>query len=366
MKITQIEFIPYHYDFPRPLRLAKMQLSYREGYYIWLYEENGFLGIGEVAPLPGFSLESMKNVKKHLESLKRQLEHSAIKLDVHSGAVTGFPGLKKFPPSLKYGIEEALFDIAGQINHVSVSHLFEETPSEQIDCNGLIGLVDLKDIENEIQYIIAAGFTTVKVKVGRTDFREDLEILEAIRSQVGEYLKLRLDANESWSLEMAQQHLKDLEEFNVEYVEQPIPRGHINDLAKLRMNSKVLIAADEEIRSIKHLKHVLSKEAADIVVLKPMLLGGLTEAYVSAVTALSKDIKVVFTSSLETAIGRSGVCHLASALTPHLAHGLTAGSLLEPEILQDVYQAHKGSITVPEDPGLSIDLKPQDFNAIYE
>lgn len=366
MKITQIEFVPYHYDFPRPLRLAKTQLHSREGFYLWLYEENGFRGIGEVAPLPGFSTETLQTVKKHLESLKRQMDHSGINLEVHSDSVTGFPGLKKFPPSLKYGIEEAVYDISGQMQHVSVSHLFEETPAAQIDCNGLIGLIDSNEVNDELQYILAAGFRTVKVKVGRDDFREDLEVLEAIRSEVGEYLNLRLDANESWTYEQAENHLKDLEEFNVEYVEQPIRRGLINDLAKLRQNSNVLIAADEEIRSIKHLKHVLSKEAADLVVLKPMLLGGLTEAYVSAITALSKNIEVVFTSSLETAIGRSGVCHLAAALTPHLAHGLTAGSLMEPEFLHDVYQARKGSITVPEDPGLSIDLQPQDFTSVYE
>jgi o-succinylbenzoate synthase len=164
------------------------------------------------------------------------------------------------------------------------------------------------------------GFPAVKVKVGRTDPRDDVDLVAAVRDAVGPAVPLRVDANGAWDIETAEVMIGRLARFNLELVEQPVPT--LDDLARLRRRVDVPVAADECVRSVGDARCLATLEAADLIVLKVQPLGGVRVALQVAETA---GVPALVTSMRETSVGIAAGLALAAAL-PELPYacGLAA------------------------------------------
>jgi o-succinylbenzoate synthase len=181
----------------------------------------------------------------------------------------------------------------------------------------------------------AAGCRTAKIKVaeqGQT-LTEDAARVEAVRDALGATGKVRVDANGGWSLDEALHAVRELNRFDLEYVEQPC--ASVAELAELRRGLarsglSVPIAADESIRRAQDPYEVAERQAADIAVLKVQPLGG-----VRACLKIAERIglPVVVSSALETSIGIRAGLALASAL-PELPYacGLNTVALLADDL----------------------------------
>jgi o-succinylbenzoate synthase len=181
----------------------------------------------------------------------------------------------------------------------------------------------------------AAGCRTAKIKVaerGQT-LTEDAARVEAVRDALGATGKVRVDANGGWSLDEALHAVRELNRFDLEYVEQPC--ASVAELADLRRGLarsglSVPIAADESIRRAQDPYEVAERQAADIAVLKVQPLGG-----VRACLQIAERIglPVVVSSALETSIGIRAGLALASAL-PELPYacGLNTVALLADDL----------------------------------
>jgi len=153
------------------------------------------------------------------------------------------------------------------------------------------------------------GFPAVKVKVGRTDPRDDVELVTAVRDTVGPAVALRVDANGAWDLDTAEATIGKLARFDLELVEQPV--AALEDLARLRRRVDVPVAADECIRSVGDAQCLATLDAADLVVLKVQPLGGVHAALQIAETA---GVPALVTSMRETSVGIAAGLALAAAL----------------------------------------------------
>jgi o-succinylbenzoate synthase len=195
------------------------------------------------------------------------------------------------------------------------------------------------------------GCRTAKVKVAERaqSLADDAERLEAVRDALGQGGKIRIDANGGWNVDQALQAVRQLQRFDLEYVEQPC--GSIEELADLRRRLarsglNMPIAADESIRRATDPYQVAKCQAADIAVLKVQPLGG-----VRACLQIAERIglPVVVSSALETSIGiRAGVA-LAAAL-PDLPYacGLNTVALLTDDLASEPLIAAGGMIKVGE------------------
>ena len=182
------------------------------------------------------------------------------------------------------------------------------------------------------------GCRTAKVKVAERgqSLAEDAERLEAVRDAVGRSGKIRIDANGGWTPDEALEAVRELNRFDLEYVEQPC--GSLDELADLRrrlarFGLNVLIAADESIRRAADPYQVAKSEAADIAVLKVQPLGG-----VRACLRIAERIglPVVVSSAVETSVGIAAGVALAAAL-PELPYacGLATVQLLRRDVVAD-------------------------------
>ena len=98
-------------------------------------------------------------------------------------------------------------------------------------------------------------------------------------------------------------------------------------------------------------------ERARILVLKPMLLGGLMPALALARQAHERGLQVIVTTSLESAVGRAGAAHLAAAvlaLGPQPAAGIATGRLLAENAGNDPFAPRRGVVQIPALPGLGL------------
>jgi O-succinylbenzoate synthase len=194
-----------------------------------------------------------------------------------------------------------------------------------------------------------SGCRTAKIKVaerGQT-LADDASRLEAVRDALGPGGKVRIDGNGGWSVDEAMHAVRELNRFDLEYVEQPCAR--VEELAELRLRLarsglSVLIAADESIRRAQDPYQVAEREAADIAVLKVQPLGG-----VRACLQIAERIglPVVVSSALETSIGIRAGLALAAAL-PELPYacGLNTVALLADDLAVESLIAVDGVITL--------------------
>ena len=124
----------------------------------------------------------------------------------------------------------------------------------------------------------AAGFKTVKCKVGQ-GLEEDAAACKAVREAIGSSHTLRVDANMGWSTyEEAAANIEALSEYDLELVEQPLPRHQYDDLAKLRERTSVPIMVDESLWDPAECAVVIQAGAADVANVYIAESGGVLKA----------------------------------------------------------------------------------------
>ena len=105
---------------------------------------------------------------------------------------------------------------------------------------------------------------------------------------------------------------KTMEQFNIDYIEQPLAENELDDLAELRLHTNIKIAVDESLISIDSANEIIKKQAADIFVIKPMIVGSYSDINEIIKIANDNEIECIITNMLDGAINRMACIHLAS------------------------------------------------------
>jgi o-succinylbenzoate synthase len=189
---------------------------------------------------------------------------------------------------------------------------------------------------------MAAGMTTMKVKVGGGSLAADADRVAAVRAALGPAGRIRLDANGAWDLDTAVEAIARLAGFDLELVEQPV--ADLDDLARVRRRVAVPVAADESLRSLDDARRLAALEAADAVVVKVQPLGGVRAA-LQVIEAAG--VAAIVSSLYETSIGLAAGVALAAAL-PDLPYacGLGTGALLAGDVVADPLIPEGGMLPV--------------------
>ena len=143
-----------------------------------------------------------------------------------------------------------------------------------------------------------------------------------------------------------------LDELEVDLVEEPTQNPA--DMAKLR-DQGPKIAADETIRTPDELMRVIDENWADVVVLKPMLIGAPETTVSMARSAAAAGLYVIITTTIDTWVARRTALHIAAAVPAEalLPCGLMTGSWFSQPLAPDP-SVHEGCIEVPTGPGLDL------------
>jgi o-succinylbenzoate synthase len=263
--------------------------------------------------------------------------------------------------SVLCGLEIALLDALGKANGCGVSTLLapaDFVPRAVVPVNAIIGVGTTKSAIEIAQEVRKSGFRCVKLKVGLgLSVHEEIERIASVREAIGPAMHFRLDANEAWNLEEAIAILSQCVPSDIQYVEQPLKALDLVGMHTLRQALPIPIAADEAVHSLESARHVLDSEAADILVIKLQLAGGLRVGQQIIQAAAERGARSVITSTIEAGIGLVAALHLAAA-SPDLTLecGLATLHLLVDDLLIDDLPVRDGFMTVPTGPGLGVAL----------
>jgi o-succinylbenzoate synthase len=387
MKIVDIRWYPYRIPFVKSFTTAHGIITAREGAIVEITTDQGITGIGEIAPLPEFAGSSLAEICKLLPTIAAYMQGKAV-----LEALVGEPYVVSVPSSgpgkdlapaapreqvytpnpnrssanavgagALCGLEIALLDALCKANDYSISTLLapiNSVPQSCVAVNAIIGVKGTRAAVEAAREVKNIGFGCVKLKVGMGEnLQEEIGRIAAVREAIGSEMHLRLDANEAWSLDEAIAVLSHCVPYAIQYVEQPLKAYDLNGMRTLRQAVPIPIAADEAVHSLESARQVMAYEAADILVIKPQLAGGLRIGKQIIAEATQRCIQCVITSTIETGIGLTAALHLAAA-SPSitLECGLATLSLLADDLLVDEFPLRRGFLEVPAGPGLGVEL----------
>ena len=346
-----LRIFTYRLPFKKPFSTGIGTFEYREG-IILQFEKDNITAYGEIAPLPGFSRESIDQVLPVLKLNKNHIERS-----IEDGDEAQLIYLLKqihTLPSLFFGLDTLFNDYRAKLsNQPLIQYLFPGSP-DRVKTNAVIGITSEMEALKTAKKYSTEGFDTIKLKVG-ADFEKEKQIIKALRAELPE-TKIRLDANQSWKVEQAIENLNALEPFEIEYCEQPVHKDDFEGLKKVSLSSGVKIAADESLGNKKDAERLAELGAVHLFILKPMVFGTFQDIDVTIKLAQSHGIDVVLTTSLESIIGRTATATLATGWgSKAFAHGLSTGSLLTSDLGSES-GLKSGYYKLNDKPGLGIDI----------
>lgn len=357
MKVNRLAWTTYRIPFRRPFVTAHGAQTERRGVVCQLHTDTGQVGLGEAAPIPGSAPQAWADVTTCLEVISSSLRGKRLEdvTDVLGATARLHPAAVA---AVHCGLDTAVCDLLAQAANVPLASWLHPGASETVPVNATIARPDAVSAAEAAATARASGFPCVKLKVGMTaNAEEERERVAAVRQAIGGRLKLRLDANGAWGVEQAIRTIRSLTPYDVELVEQPVACGDIEALRRVRAAVRTPIAADEAVSSVAAAERVLRAAAAQVLVIKPMVVGGLRPARQVIERAEAQGVSCIVTTTLDAGIGAAAALHLAATLpAPGLACGLATGSLLTTDLLTTPLAVRDGRMRRPSAAGLGVRL----------
>lgn len=313
LKLVGSNLYRYRLPLTAPLRLKGRDFRHREGLLLELVGEDGSTGLGEAAPLPGFSRESLEEAAGQLGDLASSMlghELDETWTDPDSEPARELDGMR-LAPSVRFGFELAVWNLLAGCYGKILPELLASRPARPVSLNALISGPP-ETVLGEARRARDAGYRAVKLKVGVRDVGEAAELVRDVAGVIGEGVALRIDANRAWSFVQAEDFARATADLPYEYVEEPLAEPR--ELSRLVREYGVPVALDESLVSMQP-DGLEEHRYARAVVLKPTLLGGLTRSLRFAAEARRRDMAPVVSAAYETGVGTLGLVALASGLS---------------------------------------------------
>ncbi|MEF8776780.1 MAG: enolase C-terminal domain-like protein [Haloarculaceae archaeon] len=343
LSTADVSVEPYSLPLSRPLSTARGTIESRRGFLVRVRTE-GAVGVGEAAPLPDFTESyeaceaTLATASDHAADEGLDAAHHAIDADAH--------------PAAAHGLAAACLDAVGKAVDQPLYRLLGGEDCGRIPVNAVVGDGDPDQTADRAAAAVEGGFDCVKVKVGAREPAADAARLRAVRTAIGSAPTLRADANGAWSRGQAEAAMEAFDGLDLQYVEQPLPRGDLQGCGALR-DGPVPIAIDEGL-TVHGVDEVLAARAADAIVVKPMVHGSPAAALAVATAALDAGLTATVTTTVDAVVARTAAVHVAGSLPEVTAAGLATAARLTADLGPDPAPVTDGTIAVPQEPGLGV------------
>lgn len=314
--MLKAEYRPITLRFKETAITSRSSMTVKESFLVRVWDDANLslCGVGEVALFRGLSAEDSPNFE-----------------DILAKACTHPEELPEIS-SIRFGFESAVADL-----HSGGKQLFADTPFTRgeavIPINGLIWMGTKERMRQRIREKLDSGFRCLKLKIGALNFNDELELLQAVRSEFSPAdLELRVDANGAFHPSEAYDRLCRLAPLSIHSIEQPIKAGQPEEMARLCSSTPIPIALDEELigfRSDAEKMELLRCIAPQYIILKPSLCGGFKESEQWIAAAESLGIGWWATSALESNVGLNAIAQWVSGFNTSMPQGLGTGALYE-------------------------------------
>lgn len=360
MRITRIDTIPVRVPInpARAIRSSRKLTSANTFVFLEVHTDEGIVGLGEVSCDPVWSGESAVTAVHYIDTVFAPLllgedPTHVERLTASVGdAIVG-------NPFTKAALEMAFWDIFGKSAGLPVYRLLGGPVRDFVTTKFSVSGAEPARAAEIASWAVSYGFQAMKVKVG-IDPDEDIARVRAVRDAIGPDVRLGIDANCGWSPRVAIQMIRRLQDFDILFVEQPVPALDVSWLADVRAHVDVPVMADESVFNLQDAMSVVRANAADVLSVYVGKGGGIGPARKAAAVAEAAGIACTIGSNLELGVASAAMVHLGMA-TP----GITAeefpcdiiGPLYYQEsLLLEPVPITGGEARPPQRPGLGVEL----------
>ena len=256
--------------------------------------------------------------------------------------------------SAKAAVDMALWDLYGQLHKIPVYKLLGGA-RKCIVTDITISVNPPEEMARDARDAIGRGYDCLKVKVGANPTL-DVERLSAVRRAVGDGVCIRIDANQAWRPREAVRILNEMQAkgLAIEFVEQPVKAQDIDGLRYVTEHSDVPVLADESVFSPEDALRIMQTKAADLINIKLMKCGGLTNALKIASAAEVYGVECMIGCMLEAKISVNAAVELACAKRIITKVDLDGPVLCSEDPILGGAVFREKEITVSDEPGLGI------------
>lgn len=243
----------------------------------------------------------------------------------------------------KSTLEGAIWDLYAKRNKLTLAKALGGE-RDKIEVGISIGIHEnIANLVETVRGFVEEGYKRIKVKI-KPGY--DIDVIRELRKNFPD-VPLMADANSAYTLDDIEL-LKQLDEFNLTMIEQPLASDDIIDHAKLQKQLKTPICLDESIHSLEDTRKAIELGSTQIINIKIGRVGGLTEAKKIHDYCMERQIPVWCGGMLESGIGRAHNVALTT-LPNFILPGDTAGSsrYWEEDVITPEVVVEDGYITVP-------------------
>lgn len=307
MKIDDFEIIKISMKMRDPYEVAYNKFEKADNLLIRISAGN-LHGWGCIAPDPHVTGENIDSI--YIKS-NEVLPEILLKKDPFRKALIlkhlkiAFPGMF----SLWAGVDMALWDLLGKKAQLPIWKILGGYRNS-ISTSVTIGICSVEETLERAIDLVNQEFHILKIKGGK-NVDEDLERLQVVRAHLDKGIKIRFDANQGYSIEDALQFVKKIKDLDIQLFEQPTVKSKPDLLGQITNSANIPIMADESLISLMDAFYLVRKGLIDLMNIKLMKVGGITEAIQVDGLARAAGVEVMVGCMDEAALGISAGLHFA-------------------------------------------------------
>ena len=354
MKITDIELGMLRVPLKTPFKTALRTVDTVEDVVVMVRTDTGHTGYGEAAATAVITGDTHGSI---IEAIRHFIKPRLVGQDVAN--LNRLCGLVQSSmernSSAKAAVEIALYDLWAQLHGAPLYQMLGGgDPVITTDVTISVDYID-KMVADSLS-ALDRGFESLKIKVGK-DIGLDIERVKAIHAAVEGRALLRLDANQGWTAKQAVHAMRALEEAGVvlELLEQPVKAADIAGLKYVTDRVNTPVMADESVFNPSQVIDLIQQRAADIVNIKLMKTGGLSNAIRIADIAAIHGVPCMIGCMIESSISVAAAVHLAVAKSDVITKvDLDGPSLGQFDPVSGGVTFNESEISISDAPGLGI------------
>jgi len=354
MKISRIQLAMLRVPLKTPFKTALRTVNSVEDVVVIVTTDTGAVGYGEAPATAVITGDTHGSI---LEAIGKVIGPRLIGQEIADlNRITGLiQGAMENNFSAKAALEIAVYDLWGQLYGAPLYRLLGGgDPVVTTDITISVDYID-KMVADSVA-AVERGFASLKIKVGK-DMGVDIERVKAIHAAVEGRALLRLDANQGWTAKQAVFAMRALEDAGVhlELLEQPVRAKDIEGLKYVTDRVNTLVMADESVFGPAEVIDLIRRRAADIINIKLMKTGGLSNAIRIADIAAVYGVECMIGCMIESSISVAAAVHLAVAKSSVITKvDLDGPSLCQFDPVDGGVIFNESEISITDAPGLGI------------
>jgi muconate cycloisomerase len=361
MKITHVETYPVRVPLKSERRMISSlgQHTVSEYLLVRVGTDEGIEGAGEATVMARWSGETVWGAQALVDRVLAPLvigcdPHDIQEIDRRMDAACAHNWFTKS------AIEMACWDIQGKAANKPVYELLGGAVRPlTFRCRFSMGAYEPDRARRVAAERVAAGFTTIKVKVGRSII-EDIERVRVVRETIGPDRELVIDANCGYDADTAIEAVRRMAPYRVALFEQPTPDGDYEGLARVRRAIEPAVMADDICFNLSHARELVRNQCCDCISAYPGKNGGIRKTIEIVDFAARHGLACSIGSNLELDIATAAMGHVVVA-RQNMQVEKYPGDVLGPiyhefSLVRHPISIQGPEVTVPDRPGLGVEV----------